>query len=74
MEIEQWWSKLQQATRDWLIANNGDLVPVPVVDEIKQVGGPDLRDVSEVGQPGYFSDEVIDWIEAVGNDEAPGSP
>ncbi|UVJ40380.1 hypothetical protein [Arthrobacter sp. CJ23] len=78
MSIEHWWLKLKPSTRKWLIENNGDAVPPEVVTEITQVGGPIPSDAWWVGQTGlsgfYFSDEAVDWIEAVGNGEAPEVP
>jgi hypothetical protein len=74
MNIEQWWPNLSDATKGWLIANNGDAVPAPVVDEIIAAGGivsSESRWVSESGPGGLFlSDEATDWIEAVANDES----
>lgn len=77
MNIEQWWPKLKPLTREWLIENNGDAVPAEVVVEIAEAGGKvDSDDAWWVGERGpsgfYFSDEAVDWIEAVGNGEAPG--
>ncbi len=73
MEDAPWWSKLPSATRAWLVANNGDRVPAHIVRQIRQAGGPAPSDPgpTDEGQASdsYFSDEVIDWIEAVGNDE-----
>jgi hypothetical protein len=78
MSIEQWWPNLKPSTREWLVANNGDAVPLQVVDEITQAGGfvdPDATWVGETGPSGcYFSDEAVDWIEAIANDEAPAPP
>ena len=34
MSIEAWWPNLKPSSRDWLIDNNGDAVPVEVVDDI----------------------------------------
>lgn len=74
MDIEQWWPNLSDATKGWLIANNGDAVPAPVVDEIVAAGGivsSGSRWVSESGPGGLFlSDEATDWIEAVANDQS----
>lgn len=74
MSIEQWWGKLRPATREWLIANNGDLVPAAVVAEIAGAGGPASTDSWWTGQDGapghYFPDEAIDWVEATANDES----
>jgi hypothetical protein len=73
MSIEQWWTKLQPSTREYLIDNNGDVVPAEVVAEIAEVGGPDSTDSWWADQNGasghYFPDDVIDWVEAIANDE-----
>ena len=75
MSIEQWWTKLQPSTQDWLIANNGDLVPADVVAEIAAVGGPASGDswwAVRSGAPGhYFPDDATDWVEAAANGETP---
>ena len=44
MSIDQWWTKLQPATRTWLINNNGDEVPAAVAAEIAGAGGPATDD------------------------------
>jgi hypothetical protein len=73
MSIEQWWTKLQPSTREYLIENNGDKVPPVVVAEIAEAGGPDSADswwADQNGTPGhYFPDDAIDWVEAIANDE-----
>ena len=75
MDIEQWWAQLKPSTRAWLIDNNGDAVPAEIVAEITDAGGSVEADAWWVGESGpsgfYFSDEAIDWIEAVGNGETP---
>ena len=75
MSIEQWWPKLKPSTQQWLIDNNGDAVPAEVLIEITDAGGAAASDAWWVGRGGpsgfYFSDEAVDWIEAVGNGEAP---
>jgi hypothetical protein len=75
MSIEVWWPKLQPATRDWLIANNGDAVPAPIVEEITEAGGPVKSDAWWVGQDGstdsFMPDEATDWIEEIANEETP---
>jgi len=75
MSIEVWWPKLQPATRDWLIANNGDAVPAAILEEITEAGGPAKSDAWLVGQDGstdfFMPDEAIDWIEEIANDETP---
>ncbi|MDQ0029966.1 hypothetical protein [Arthrobacter bambusae] len=75
MSIEHWWPKLKPSTRKWLIENNGDAIPPEMIDEITRAGGPIASDVGQSGPSGfYFSDETVDWIEAVANGEAPGVP
>ncbi|MFF2318279.1 hypothetical protein ACFVTE_18675 [Arthrobacter sp. NPDC058097] len=78
MSIEQWWPRLEPSTRQWLIDNNGDAVPTEVVDEITSAGGATASDAWWVGQSTpsgfFFSDAAVDWIETVGNGEAPEQP
>jgi hypothetical protein len=73
--LEEWWPRLSQASRDWLIANNGDAVPSAVTEEIARAGGSVAADAWWVGQTGpdgcYLSDEAVDWIEEVANGELP---
>ncbi|TDP99346.1 hypothetical protein AXZ95_3263 [Leifsonia sp. 115AMFTsu3.1] len=73
MDIEQWWPQLSEATRAWLIANNGDAVPEPMADEIVAAGGVLTAGSAEDGDAGsdglYLSDEETDWIETVANGE-----
>ena len=73
MTIEEWWPKLRPATRDCLIANNGDVVPAAIVEEITEAGGPAKSDAWWVIQDGSaglcMPDEAIDWIEEVANEE-----
>ncbi|MGO4585411.1 hypothetical protein AB4Z38_16235 [Arthrobacter sp. 2RAF6] len=78
MSIEHWWPKLKLSTQKWLIENNGDAVSPDVVAEITRVGGVITSDAWWVGENGpsglYFSDEAVDWIEAVANGEVPERP
>lgn len=46
MPIARWWSKPQQRTRDWLIVNNGDVVPAGVMAEIAD-GGDREREIAQ---------------------------
>lgn len=75
MSIEAWWPTLRPESRDYLIANNGDVVPPELVEEIARAGGdvtPDTWWVGENGPEGfYLSDEAIDWIDEVANGETP---
>lgn len=78
MSIEQWWSKLPAASREWLINNNGDEVDPAIVEEIGRVGGSLAQGEWWVGEDGpsgfYFSDAGIDWINEVANGETPSGP
>ncbi|WP_190989100.1 hypothetical protein [Pseudarthrobacter sulfonivorans] len=73
MRIEEWWPKMDPSTQQWLINNNGDVVPSNILDQITAVAGTPTADASWVGDsaPGQFflSDEAIDWIEETANDE-----
>ncbi|WP_125611939.1 hypothetical protein [Specibacter cremeus] len=73
MRIENWWPLLDSSTQQWLINNNGDVVPLSVLDQIMAVAGQPTADASWVGdnvREGFFlSDEAIDWIEKTANDE-----
>jgi hypothetical protein len=75
MSIEQWWPRLKPSTQEWLIENNGDVVPSEVLAEIAEAGGSVTSGAWWVGESGpsgfYFSDEAVDWIETVGNGEVP---
>ena len=75
MDIEHWWPKLEPSTRQWLATHNGEAVPARIVDEMRRAGaalpvfaGPaDGNDHAGL----VLSDETIDWIEAVANEERP---
>lgn len=74
MGNEQWWSKLEPATREWLIANNGDAVPERVAAEVAAAGGPVAA--APAGEddtlPGlFYRDEILDWVEETANTEDP---
>lgn len=75
MSIEAWWPNLKPSSREWLIDNNGDAVPVEVVDDIVVAGGTVSKDAAWVGEVGpegvYLSDAAVDWVEEVANGETP---
>ena len=75
MSIEAWWPKLRPESRDYLIANNGNVVPARLVEEIAGVGGAIATDAWWVGRADptglYLSDEGIDWIDEFANGETP---
>ena len=78
MSVQVWWSELRPETREWLIANNGDAVPVSIVEEIAAAGGPArsegwwVRD--DEPERLLMPDEAVDWIEEIANDETPTAP
>jgi hypothetical protein len=73
--IEVWWPRLKPATREWLIANNGDAVPDAIVEEIAAAGGPARSDPwwvdDDESTASLLPDDATDWIEEVANDETP---
>ena len=75
METIDWWPKIDQATRDWLIAHNGEALPEGVLAKIIAAGGTLTADAWWIGEEGadgfYLSDEASDWVETVANDESP---
>ncbi|SJN36697.1 hypothetical protein FM104_09350 [Microbacterium esteraromaticum] len=60
-------------TREWLTANNGEVVPASVVSEITDAGGGPAAGAWWVGESGadgnFLSDAAIDWIEEAANGE-----
>lgn len=74
MKIFEWWPLVDAETRDWLIEHNGEPLPQHVVTEILAVTGgetdPEWWAAESEGGP-QLSDEAVDWIEAVANDEEP---
>ena len=64
MNIDEWWPKLEPATQEWLMANNGNVIPADIAGELTKAG----RSASTY----QLADEEIDWIEAVANGEEPG--
>ncbi len=78
MSMEVWWPTLPSETQDWLIAHNGEALPVSVIQEITRAGGSVTSDAWWVGQNGptgfYLSDAAIDWLEEVANGETPEAP
>lgn len=73
MSIQDWWPLLNSSTQQWLINNNGDIVPPSILDQIMAVAGEPTADASWVGDDGRegfsLSDEATDWIELIANDE-----
>jgi hypothetical protein len=75
MGIEEWWPKLDPSTREWLITHNGEALPPEIIGEIRRAGGSVPAVESSIGANGrsgfVFADDVVDWIDAVANDELP---
>lgn len=75
MTIEAWWPKLAPPAREWLTANNGDVVPAAIVEQIAEAGGPTTSDPwwtrDEEVSGLYMPDAATDWIEEVANGETP---
>lgn len=75
MDIVEWWPRIAEQSREWLIAHNGEEVRSDIVLEVAAVGGVVASDawwVGEDGPTGYFlSDRAVDWIEATANGEEP---
>lgn len=78
MSLETWWSAVTPETRDWLLAHNGEPLPVDVVDDITRVSGPVDHDAWWVARRGpdglELSDAAVDWVEAVANGEGAQEP
>jgi len=75
MDGIQWWESLDAGAKEWLIAHNGEPVPADISAKIVAAGGDFASGrwwVGEEGPEGWqLSDEAVDWIEAVANEEAP---
>ena len=75
MRIDEWWPRLDERARQWLINNNGEVVPRTIFDQIIAVTGASQGDALWLGEKesaGYFlSDDAVDWIEQAANDEVP---
>lgn len=75
MSIEERWPALAPETRAWLIAHNGEPVPADVASAINSAGdlrAPDAVKRRDITPGRALSDEDVDWIETVANDEEPG--
>lgn len=60
MDIREWWTRLPEPAKAWLIDNNGSPVPADIAESIRLAGGPST---------GELEDGDVDWIEAVANGE-----
>lgn len=74
MDFPQIWPLLRASTRSWLMEHNGEPLSEDLVAEIRNVAGgePSTRwwTGSSVEGESQLSDEAVDWIETVANDDA----
>ena len=74
MNVHEWWPLVDAETRGWLIQHNGESLPPHVIADIMAVtGGTTDSDwwAGESADSPQLSDESVDWIETVANDEEP---
>lgn len=73
MDIAQWWPKLRDETRDWLVEHNGEPLDPEVSADIAAVHDGEPRWWADKSDDGLYElpDESIDWIEAWANGETP---
>ena len=73
MDFPQIWPRLSPSSRSWLVEHNGEPLPDELVAEILGITGGQASaqwwtGPSADGQT-QLSDEAVDWIETVANDE-----
>lgn len=74
MKILEWWPLVAAETRGWLIEHNGEALPSNVIADILTATGGTTDSEWRTGESldgPQLSDEAVDWIEAVANDEEP---
>lgn len=73
MNLAEWWPRLDEQSRMWLIEHNGEAVSPTVLAAITTAGGILTSDGWWVGQHGpsgfFLSDAAVDWIEERANEE-----
>jgi len=78
VDLDAWWPLVEQQSRDWLIAHNGEALSTAVLHDIARVDGslPSNGWWGLEKRPGghYLSDAGVDWIETVANGEVPRPP
>jgi hypothetical protein len=70
----EWWPLLDAETRGWLIEHNGESLPPQILADIMAVTGGTTDTKLWAGKSAdgpRLSDEAVDWIEALANDEEP---
>lgn len=77
MQIDSWWPLLSDPSRNWLIEHNGEPLDEGVKAEIFAIndGAADPSWWSGSSSEGLseLTDDAIDWIEAVANEEQPSA-
>lgn len=73
MDFPQIWSRLSPSSRAWLIEHNGEPLSEYLIAEVLSIAGgaPDTPWWSGPSVDGQtqLTDEAVDWIETVANDE-----
>jgi hypothetical protein len=74
MDISDWWPKLSDSTRAWLIAHNGEPLPDDVVRDVLAVNSGQTDPSWWAGESrdgeSQLTDEAVDWIEETANADA----
>ncbi|MDR6867071.1 hypothetical protein J2Y69_001670 [Microbacterium resistens] len=76
MNLAQWWAALSEADRDHLIAHNGEPLAPDLRERVLAAGrqgqdAPAGSGLFDPDDPSTLADAVVDWVEAVANDEQP---
>ncbi len=73
MDLPHIWPRLSAASRSWLMEHNGEPLPDQLIDEIVNVSGGEQDSQWWTGPSAdgetQLTDEAVDWIETVANDE-----
>ena len=73
MDFAQIWPHLAPLSRSWLLEHNGEPLPDDLIGEVIGVAGgeqnADWWTGPSVDGQTQLTDEVIDWIETVANDD-----
>ena len=74
MDGIEWWESLDQDAKEWLIEHNGETLPPEVLTKIVAAAGAVDSDPWWLGENTpdglSLSDEAVDRLEAIANDEA----
>jgi hypothetical protein len=74
MDFSQIWPHLGSSSRSWLVEHNGEPLPEDLIAEILRVTGgeqsPQWWTGPSVEGRTQLTDEAVDWIETVANDES----